>query len=185
MGFGVSLVTFSPNSTIRSADVNSNFNNLNNATDFQGNWDTATSGVALYASDEVVDSNNTINIKPSPACPQRTVTLASRSGDGVMHSGLYVTAGATGGGDVVILQTLRLLSTLSLVAGSISRQSSFTGTGSGTFNHGLGTTPSIAIVQYAGNFTPGSPTSYYNQTTTQVTINAASGLGWTCWCFHN
>lgn len=185
MGFGVSLITFSPNSTIKSADVNSNFANLNNATDFQGNWDTGTSGVALWVSDEVVDSNNTIHIKPITASPQRTVTLGSRSGDGAFHGGLYITAGASSGGDTVILQNLVLRGNVTFASGAISRQSSFTGTGTGTFNHGLGTGPSIAIVQYAGNFTPGSPTSYYNATSTQVTINAAAGLGWTCWCFHN
>ena len=36
MGLGVSLISFSPNTTIKSADVNTNFTNLNNGSNFNG-----------------------------------------------------------------------------------------------------------------------------------------------------
>lgn len=46
MGLGVSLITFSPNTIIRSADVNSNFSGLNNTTSFSGTI-TSTTGSTL------------------------------------------------------------------------------------------------------------------------------------------
>lgn len=42
MGFGLSLITFSPNTVMKSADVNSNFSAINNASTFTGSITSAT-----------------------------------------------------------------------------------------------------------------------------------------------
>jgi hypothetical protein len=69
---------------------------------------------------------------------------------------------------------------IQLPTGSLTRIAQFSGTGGGTFSHGLGATPNIVFVQYAGNFgtAPSQATAYYNTTSTQVTIAAQSGYSW-------
>ncbi len=74
------------------------------------------------------------------------------------------------------------LSTASVrfTTGSISRISRFSSTGTGgtqTIPHGLGSTPDLVLLQYAGNFgsPPGFPIAYWNTTSSQVSVKAASG----------
>jgi hypothetical protein len=69
------------------------------------------------------------------------------------------------------------------VSGQISRISHFTGTGTGaaqTVSHGMGATPDIVLLSYAGNFggPPTHPAYWFNATSTQVTIVADNGFFW-------
>lgn len=76
-GLGASLVTFSPNTLIKSSDVNNNFAHLNNANTFtgtvRGNADTATNSTnatalktAGGATGASVDSGGTVTLNKSP-----------------------------------------------------------------------------------------------------------------------
>jgi hypothetical protein len=67
--------------------------------------------------------------------------------------------------------------------GSIARISKFSGTGTGaaqTVSHGLGATPDLVFINYAGNFgsPPNHPAYWYNTTSTQVTIVADNTYFW-------
>ena len=70
---------------------------------------------------------------------------------------------------------------LALTTGTVTRISRFSGTGSVTAaSHGLGSTPDIILLQYAGNFgsPPDHPAYYYNEGTTTVHVVADTGYFW-------
>ena len=121
MGFGVSLITVSPNTTIKSSDANTNWQNLNNATYF--------------------------------------------TGDMTLQTTLTVSQGAS----------------ISFVSGGrLSAMNYFSGSGAGTFNHGLGAVPNSIQITYAGNF-GGPPTNdpyYYNANATNAYIVGQGGYSW-------
>jgi hypothetical protein len=69
---------------------------------------------------------------------------------------------------------------LGLTSGTLKRIARFSSTGTGaaqTLNHGLGETPDIILLQYAGNFgtPPSYPIAYWNENSTQVNVKAPSG----------
>jgi hypothetical protein len=69
------------------------------------------------------------------------------------------------------------------IAAALPLTNTFTGTGTGaaqTVSHGLGATPDIIIIMYAGNFgsPPTHPIYYYNVTSSQVTIVADNAYSW-------
>jgi hypothetical protein len=168
MGLGASIITFTASSLIRSADVNANFNNLNNATAFNG-------GVPTMAFDSgklLSDGNGNIQI-------QGGGLGKSVVGDMINSTASETDLKAT---TAVVLQTQGLsiaqitTSGIQMLSGgfffqkgSISRISSFSGTGSGTYNHGLGTTPTLAILMdtatsgsgISPNFASPTPTTIY------------------------
>lgn len=79
---------------------------------------------------------------------------------------------------------------VSLLAGSISRISFFSGTGNATVNHSLGAVPTFCLIMYAASASPfGSvpthPVYYYNATSTQITVVADSGYSWLGMAIHS
>jgi len=70
--------------------------------------------------------------------------------------------------------------TISPTVGSITRISHFSGTSSGSFSHGLGTTPDIIVITYAGNFgtAPTQAIAWYSPNSTSVNVNAQGGYSW-------
>lgn len=127
MGLGASLITVSPNTTIKSSDANTNWQNLNNAETFTG--------------DVIIQT--TLNI----------------------NGGAYINFPGTG---------------------SLSNLNYFSGSGSGTFNHGMGTAPNAIAFGYAGNFggAPSQAIFYYNMNSTNVVVNAQSGFSWLAMAYH-
>lgn len=126
MGFGLTLVSFSASTTVRSTDMNSNFNAFNNASSFTGQ----------------VISNGGLS---------GSVTVGA-------GSNLTFSVGST----------------------TMSGISQFSGTGGGTFNHGLSVTPGFFGICYSGTFGTGPTTILYwfNATSSQVTIHAQASYSW-------
>jgi hypothetical protein len=67
---------------------------------------------------------------------------------------------------------------ISLLTGSISRVSKFTGTGSGTFNHGLGTTPDIILCNPCSAGSSSQTIGFAGLTSSQCTVTTGAGLAW-------
>lgn len=86
----------------------------------------------------------------------------------------------TDGNGNLTLPSVKVTTVLRLLTGTLTRVSFFSGSGGGTFNHGLGVTPNIILLVYAGNFgsPPGQPLYYYGENTTQVTVSASSSYAW-------
>jgi hypothetical protein len=81
---------------------------------------------------------------------------------------------ADGNGNMITKST-------AFTVGKITRVSFFTGGGTqNNVAHGLGVTPDIVIVQYAGNFgsPPANPAYYYNANTSTVNIVGQNGYSW-------
>jgi hypothetical protein len=182
MGLGVSLITFSPNTVISSASVNTNFQNLNNASTFVGNVTGNCSGSA----GSVAAANIGAGTLPSGV----TVPAGNISGSVPSATNASNLVNGSGNAEAYINNTNNYLYVQGIdfpVAETLGAISHFGGTGSGTFNHGLGKTPPNILVTYAGNF--GSPPSqaiaWYNLTSTSVSIAAQSGYSWSAFCYGN
>jgi hypothetical protein len=72
-------------------------------------------------------------------------------------------------------------------SGTLSRVSFFTGTGSGTFSHGLGATPTAVFINYSGNFgtAPTQDPAWFNANASTVQIAAQSGYFWQAMAVHS
>lgn len=121
MGLNVSLITVSPNTTIKSSDANTNWQNLNNATTFTGN----------------------VNVQSQLTMMQTSFMILSSGGQ-------------------------------------LAGLNYFSGSGSGTFNHGLSATPHSFSMTYAGNFgaAPTQALYWFNQNASTVQIVGQSGYSW-------
>ena len=73
------------------------------------------------------------------------------------------------------------VNTISLTKNSITRISTFSGTGNATVGHGLGDVPDVVMLTYAGNFgtAPTQALAWYNAGGTNVSVAAQSGYFWT------
>lgn len=73
------------------------------------------------------------------------------------------------------------VNTISVTKNSITRISTFSGTGNATVAHGLGDVPDLIMLTYAGNFgtAPTQALSWYSAGATNVSVNAEGGYFWT------
>lgn len=69
------------------------------------------------------------------------------------------------------------------LAGSLSRQSSFTGTGSGTYSHNLGATPSVVIPICTATNSAANQ-GYDSANASQVHVTMGASVAFNAWCFH-
>ena len=167
-----SLITFSPHTTIRSGDMNTNFNNLNSIPTLPIPFLTFTSDSNNIQSD---GNGNLIwnggigktNFNDVYDASSGTTIINQSSTSGVIHLQI-------GGVDAVRFNATGPVfpsaKKLTLTTGSISRMSFFTGTGTGTYNHGNGGLPNAFAL---GSFSTVNPIHFGRDsvTSTQVHIN--------------
>jgi hypothetical protein len=67
---------------------------------------------------------------------------------------------------------------INFTTGSLSRVSQFSGTGNGTFNHGLGVTPDYFCTLACNTSNSSQTIGIAGKTSTQCTVTTGGGLGW-------
>ena len=159
MGLFVPLITFTPATVVASADVNTNFASINTAPNFTGgvplmNFD---SGKLISDGQGNIQLNNGIGMNA-----RRDIIDWSSSTDTYIkatssNGALYFQIGAPSAGNPIVNilaitkngisinpnSLLNLDSGIVFQTGSLSRSSTFTGTGSGVYNHKNNGTPSM------------------------------------------
>jgi hypothetical protein len=144
MGLNVSLITFVANALIRSSDCNANFNALNNASSFNGGVPTLSVDSAAITS----DGNGNLKVTNGKLGKSATGDMLSAGAsetDVEATTAVILQVGGISIAEALSTGVQMLSGGLALQKGSISRDSSFTGTTNGTYNHGLGAVPSIVF----------------------------------------
>lgn len=178
MSLNATLITFSPNMPVRSADMNANFNALNTNTTFGGTIPTLNSDNGTLTS----NGNGAILFAGmlGVTTPGDRVNASLTKGTVLLHAStthsfqLSATIGSTvsvSGVNLVYSPTY-----LKLMTGSVRRLSTFTASGSsGTSNHNNGGKPDH-IMLYANNGTSEQMAYNYN-TMTATQVSWSTGLG--------
>lgn len=178
MGLLITPVTFYPFTTVASADMNSNFTLVQNASKFQGNWNTANNAaIQLQVTDTTDTFGNAIFLlEPGTGNANRGVGIADRVG-GVTTDVFYIDP-STGYGHVTN-HWLRAGAINTNNRARLGNGSFFTGTGSGTYSHGAAATPlymmqtnhGVSSAQQISADTPGSTT---------VAMHNSGAAFWAC-----
>ena len=165
-----SLITFSPNTTIRSQDMNTNFVNLNTISTLPIPFLTFTSDSNLIQSD---GNGNVIwnggigktNFNDIYDASSGTVILNEAASAGTIHLQI-------GGTDAVTFTvsgpTFPSGKKLTLTTGSISRMSHFSGSGTGTYSHGNGGVPDAFAL---GAYSTTTPIHFGRDTVTSTQVH--------------
>jgi hypothetical protein len=193
MPLNATLVTFAPATRIRSADVNTNFANLNNSTGFNGGVPTLNTSSGNVKS----DGNGNLTVVGAQLGKSANGDIMDWSGGGAA-----IIKANTGGaiifqignvqqessGSSIPVQVAKIASGgitmlsggLVLAVGSISRTSTFTGSATGTFNHNLGVSPNICFpVENTGN---SADFGFDSPTNLTVHITMFTGTAFNCYC---
>ncbi len=202
MGLNATLITFNPATLIRAQDVNSNFTTLNNVASFNGGTATmsfeagnvtsdgngnihlAAGKLGMNVSGDIIDGSSATDlyIKATGASGQIAFYIDSALTVAVTTSGLQMYQGGLVFGGLPNdasskKSTKASTATVQTETGgpsSISRTSTFTGSATGTYNHGNNGVPDwvASICTSAGNY---SGNNWDSPTTVTVHIfdNAA------------
>ena len=197
MGFNVPLISFVPATKIRSAPVNSNFTALNTAPFFTGgvptmNFDGGAltsdgsgnikfnNGLGQHSKRDIFDWSSTSDtyIKATSGTGSITFQVGTPgSGNTTLSIMTITSAGIT----IVPNPLFNLDSGLIFQTGSITRSSTFTGNGSGVYNHNNGGTPQMCC---PANTSASSLAAigFSSATATQVYISQEFGNNFKVWC---
>lgn len=179
MGTNVSLTTFSPNTTIQSSAVNTNFSNINNAPSFSGSLiGTANNASGLKTSGGVtaatLDSSGNVTF-PNNVIINGTLTTTG-GGGGASAQSLVNSNGQTGAtvsssGNLNVNNSINVGNgNVNLRVNSISRISQFFATNSGNYSHGLGAIPDGVLITTSVSGT----TMSYNYVATTMTSSVVT-----------
>lgn len=178
MGLLITPVTFYPFTTVASADMNSNFTVVQNASKFQGAWNASNNAAVQIQNVDTTDSqgNAIFLLEPGTGNANRGISIAQNI-SGTVTDVFYIDP-ATGYGHVVNHWLLAGVSNTNNWA-RIQSGAFFTGTGSGTYSHGSVTTPlymmqtnhGVSSAQQISADTPGSTT---------VAIHNGGAAFWAC-----
>lgn len=170
MGLSVSLVTFSPNTTIKSSDVNSNFQQILNANNYYGNLGTQTTNVYITLDDVFIIDEDNIRIKCGHGSDDRGICLSGRL-NGVVQDGFKI---YKDGHCRFIQINPEDRDGDSFISGQL-----FGGFGSGFYNHGCHVnTPQHLCITCQSTVT--CSVSFSNLGNAQVKINLSINVSFTC-----
>lgn len=195
MGLKITPIVFTPQTLIKSADMNSNFTAITNATNFDGNWATGNNTLVLLSCQDTTVSNvsggsaiNVLSLTPASTSLSRTGALGY-----IASSTLANTITNIGGTSPTVLTRVVnnnngpyfAFTTLTNIANS-------NGTGAITVNHGWPGTPTYIFASvtidsqitnpsanpdYASIGTVGSTTfTYYSTNVASSGFTSVSGF---------
>lgn len=171
MGLQVSLITFSPNTTIKSADVNANFQQVLNASSYTGSIGATNNTTVLVDIDDVdiTIKNNTHTCHSSrhkhhQDSDDRCHSLAVKTNNIVIDAIIFDESG----------QGHTLQGHLNDQYGNhYPSVSHFSGSGSGTYSHGLiGATPLMVVVTPNSSNAVSASVKNIGSSTCQVTLSS-------------
>lgn len=178
MGLVITPVTFYPFTTVASADMNSNFTLTQTASKFQGSWNTSNNAAIQLQAVDTTDAYSVavFLLEPGTGNANRGISIAQRIG-GTVTDVFYIDP-ATGFGHVKNHWLLSGADNTNNRA-RLQNGSFFTGTGSGTYSHGLAVTPlymmqtnhGVSSAQQISADTPGSTT---------VAMHNSGAAFWAC-----
>ncbi len=205
MGLGVTLITFVPATLIKSADVNSNFATLNSATAFNGGVATMNFEAGKVTSDgsgnihlangqigatlagDILDASGATDLylKASSASGSISflvnsiLTMTINTTGLVMNQGGIVFTAGTTTTSTTSTRGKRTSTTTSTAAGSLSRTSQFSGTVTGTYNHGNNGIPNICYSHCSTSNFSGNSFDSPTRTTVHIFVENSPFI---CYC---
>jgi hypothetical protein len=175
MPLGATLITFSPGTTIHAADMNANFAAIN------GVGSLSIPFITFFADGGLISSDGLGNLlwngglgKSSSVyndwidATTQTVFFKATQAAINFQIGASTPVSINSGGWVIASGNK-----LTFVVGSIARVSTFTGGGSGTFNHGNGGTPDVVLPMTSVSGSQHTAISSITSTQVHVTVDGA------------
>lgn len=171
MAFNLSLITFTPNTTIKSADVNSNFSalNLGNMTDLI----VSVGKIGKSVSGDMIDASSSANMFLK-------ATTSINFSIGGTQVGIINSGGIDFTGKAITADQMKLSvsgTNFKFLTGTLSRISIFSGSGSGTYSHSAGATPNfVAPVPNLSSGTASVSVDYSSIGSSTVHISCSSSV---------